>query len=64
MIELDDCFAIEKIFKYMNQLVIPYYNFEKYGFKTFMQMNLRRNYINVEQAAKISKQKESQKYKM
>lgn len=48
----------------MNQLVIPYYNFEKYGFKTFMQMNLRRNYINVEQAAKISKQKESQKYKV
>lgn len=33
MIELDDCFAIEKVFKYMNQMVIPYYNFEKFGFK-------------------------------
>lgn len=64
MIELDDCFAIEKVFKYMNQLVIPYYNYEMLGFKPFMQMNLRRNYYHVEQAAKISKQKESQKYKV
>lgn len=64
MIELDDCFAIEKVFKYMNQLVIPYYNYEMFGFKPFMQMNLRRNYYHVEQAAKISKQKESQKYKV
>lgn len=48
----------------MNQLVIPYYNYEMFGFKPFMQMNLRRNYYNVEQAAKISKQKESQKYKV
>lgn len=64
MIELDDCFAIEKVFKYMNQLVIPYYNYDMLGFKPFMKMNLRRNYYNVEQAAKISKQKESQKYKV
>ena len=64
MIEMDDCFAIEKVFKYMNQLVIPYYNYEMFGFKPFMQMNLRRNYYHVEQAAKISKQKESQKYKV
>lgn len=64
MIEMDDCFALEKAFKYMNQLVIPYYNYEKLGFKPFMQMKLRRNYYNVEQAAKISKQKESQKYKV
>lgn len=64
MIEMDDCFALEKAFKYMNQLVIPYYNYEKLGFKPFMQMNLRRKYYNVEQAAKISKQKESQKYKV
>lgn len=64
MIELDDCFAIEKVFKYMNQLVIPYYNYELLGYKPFMQMKLRRNYYHVEQAAKIFKQKESQKYKV
>lgn len=64
MIEMDDCFAIEKVFKYMNQLVIPYYNYELLGYKPFMQMKLRRNYYHVEQAAKIFKQKESQKYKV
>ena len=64
MIELDDCFAIEKVYKYMNQLVIPYYNYELLGYKPFMQMKLRRNYYHVEQAAKIFKQKESQKYKV
>ena len=48
----------------MNQLVIPYYDYEMFEFKSFIQMNLRRNYYNVEQAAKISKQKESQKYKV
>lgn len=64
MIEMDDCFAIEKVYKYMNQLVIQYYNFDKLGFKPPMQLNLRRNYYHVEQAAKISKQKESQKYKV
>lgn len=62
MIELDDCFAIEKVYKYMNQLVIPYYNYDKLGFKPPMQLNLRRNYYHVEQTAKIFKQKESQKY--
>ena len=45
-------------------MVLPYYYYEKMDYKPPMQMNLRRNYYNVEQAAKISKQKESQKYKV
>ena len=64
MIELDDCFAIEKAFKFMNSMVLPYYNYDKLGFKPPMQLNLRRNYYHVEQAAKISKQKESKKYQV
>ena len=64
MIELDDCFAIEKAFKFMNDMVLPYYYYEIMDYKPFMTHNLRRNYYHVEQAAKISKQKESQKYKM
>lgn len=64
MIELDDCFAIEKAFKFMNDMVLPYYYYEKMDYKPFMTLNLRRNYYHVEQTAKISKQKESQKYKV
>ena len=64
MIELDDCFAIEKAFKFMNSMVLPYYYYDKMGYKPFMTLNLRRNYYYVEQAAKISKQKESKKYQV
>lgn len=64
MIELDDCFAIEKAFKFMNDMVLPYYHYEKMDYKPFLTLNLRRNYYHVEQAAKISKQKESQKYQV
>lgn len=64
MIELDDCFAIEKAFKFMNDMILPYYYYEKMDYKPPMQLNLRRNYYNVEQAAKISKQKESKKHQV